>query len=69
MKNKFEIVSWDWKDKRPYKLLAKFQKKYKHSYETNLGSDCYHVFFSDFIIKSEKQASKLYCEYFDLDNE
>lgn len=65
----FEIVSWDWKEPAPYKLLAKYAKKYKHTYETTLGSDQNYVFFSNFIIADEEKADELYMQYFEIDNE
>ena len=56
----FDIICWDWKDDCPWKDCAKLAKKYKHQYETNLGSDMNYVFFSDFKIKNDDQAEELY---------
>jgi hypothetical protein len=56
----FDIVSWDWKESCPWKLCAKFAKKYKYQYETNLDSDQNYVFFSDFKIKNDDEAEALY---------
>lgn len=56
----FDIICWDWKADSPWKECSKLAKKYKYSYETNLGSDMNYVFFSDFKIKNDDQAEELY---------
>jgi hypothetical protein len=53
------ILMWDWKEDAPVGKIAALARQYPYQYETTLDSDQTFLFFTNFEITNDSQASAL----------